>query len=360
MTRVSPTLEGFRAAVRWPSLALAEMTWRWVVGATAIALFFFGVFEFLRSLPLTNGEILFLRTRQPYLVGQAILHILRGSLNRAVMSVVLAALCMALLWMIAASLGRIATVDAMIDYIRERLVTISANVIGESVEFGAAAEDSVGSPFRTLLRLNFLRVALAVSAVVGLVGAAILAGAASPDADPRPGLAFVLFLPLAALVALTWFFLNWLLSLASMFAVRDHEDAIGSISAAVGLCRERTAAVVAVSAWTGVAHLVAFVAATTVAFMALGFAGVLPGRLVALGLIFVTLAYFALANWLYTARLAGYICVADTPDALLHPVPPPVAPRNLGPPVSVEPTLQTTIDRDEPILSDVPNLIPEV
>jgi hypothetical protein len=347
MSRVSPTLEGFRAAVRRPSLALGEITWRWVVGATAIALFFFGLFEYLRTLTVTNGELLFLRTRQPFLVAQTILHILRGNLHRAVMSAVLAALCMALLWMIAASLGRIATVDAMLEYIRERLATLSASVIGES-------ELGVASPFRTLLRLNFLRVALAVSAVVGLGGAAILAGAASPDAEPQPGLAFFLFLPLAALLALTWFLLNWLLSLAAMCAVRDREDAIGAISAAVGLCRERTAAIFAVSAWTGVAHVVAFGGATTIAFMTLGFAGVLPGRLVALGLVFLTLAYFAVANWLYTARLAGYVCIADIPNALLYPLPPPPVPPNLGPPVSTEPPLQTTIDRDEPILSDLP------
>ena len=87
---VSPTVEGFRAAFRRPSLTLAEITWRWIVGATALALFLFGLFEYLNTLPVTNGELLMLRTRQPYLVWQAIAHMLRGSLNRIVMSWIVA------------------------------------------------------------------------------------------------------------------------------------------------------------------------------------------------------------------------------------------------------------------------------
>lgn len=350
MGRVSPTLEGFRAAVRRPSLTLAEITWRWVTGATALALIFFGLFEFLRTLPVTSGELLFLRSRQPYLMAQAILHILRGSANRAVMSILLAALCMALLWMIAASVGRIATVRAMRDFIRDQFARRFSDSIVAEPDTGAAR---ASSPFLTLVRLNFLRVTLAVAAIVGLIGSALLASAVSPDSDPQSGLGFLLFLPLAALVWLLWSMLNWLLSLAAIFAVRDCEDAVGSISAAVTLCRERTAAVLAVSAWTGVSHLIVFVGAT----IALGLAGALPGRLVALGVIAVTLAYFALADWLYTARLAGYVCIAELPEELLRPLPPPVAPSN--PPVHAGLPLKTTIDRDEPILSDVPNLVAE-
>ena len=106
-----------------------------------------------------------------------------------------------------------------------------------------------------------------------------------------------------------------------MLAVRDGEDAVGAISAAVTLCRERTGPVAAVSFWTGLAHLVAFVGATTVASMPLGFAGVVPWRLVVLAVLLVTLAYFALADCLYMARLAGYVCIAEMPEAVLAPAP---------------------------------------
>ena len=269
-----------------------------------------------------------------------------------------AALLLAVLWIIAGSLGRIATVRGLLEYFRR-------DVAGDLPGHGAAArgERDVASNVSTsgsqalaaLIRLNFLRVAVAMAAVVGIFGATILAGFASPAADPQPGLAFMLFLPLAGLVCLAWAVLNWLLSLAGIFAVRDGEEAAGAISAAVTLCRERTGAVFAVSSWTGLARVVAFVGASVIASMPLGLAGALPWRLVVLGVIVVTLVYFALADWFYIARLAGYVCIAEMPQTVLAPVasaPQPFVP----PPSAPAPPVQTTIDREEPILSDVPNL----
>ena len=354
---ISPTAEGFRAAFRRPSLTLGEITWRWVTGATAAALFFFGLFEFLDTLPVTSGEMLFLRTRHPYLVAEAIAHIFRGHLSRAMMAGLLAGLMLGLLWIVAASLGRIATVRGLLDYFPRNLGNASA---GGAMAEAARNVSTNLNRFETLTRLNFLRAAVVLAAIFGFVGASILAGFASPDADPSPGLAFLLFLPLAGLICLVGWALNWLLSLAGIFAVRDGEDAMGAISAAVTFCRERTAAVFAVSTWTGLAHLVAFVGATTVISMPLGFAGVLPWRLVLLGVILVTLAYFVLADWLYMARLAGYVCVAEMPEELLTPLSP--KPTSTPPPSELQVTsgpLQTTVDREETILSDVPNLTVE-
>jgi hypothetical protein len=339
---VSPTAEGFRAAFRRPSLTFAEIAWRWTVGGTATVLFLFGLLEYLDSLPVTSGERLFLRTRQPYLVAEAIAHILRGTLSRVAVAGMLAAFLLAVLWIIAGSLGRIATVRALQDYFRR---DVTSNV-----------SPSGSQPLAALIRLNFLRVATVLAALVGIVGASILAGFASPPADPQPGLAFMLFLPLAGLVCLAWAVLNWLLSLAGIFAVRDGEDAAGAISAAVTFCRERTGAVFAVSSWTGLAHVVAFVGASVIASMPLGLAGALPWRLVVLGMSLVTLAYFAVADWFYIARLAGYVCIAEMPQTVLAPVPDvpqPYVPPTVLPP---GPPVQTEIDREEPILSDVPNL----
>ena len=322
--------------------------WRWTTGFTAATLLVFGLFEYLGTLPVTNGELLFLRTRHPYLVGEAIVHLLRGSLNRVVMAALLAALMLAVLWMVAASVGRIATVRALLDYFRR---DVGRDVDGEKdVASNVSAGWTHGSDsLASLVRLSFLRIVVAMAAIFGFMGAAILASYASPDANPQPGVAFLLFVPLAALICLVWWVLNWLLSLAGMFAVRDGEDAMGAIGAAVSFCRERAGAVFAVSTWTGLGHLVAFVAATTAASLPLGLAGLLPWRLVFAAVLLVTLVYFAFADWLYVARLAGYVCITETPLAVLAPLPPipPTTPSRLAP-------LQTTIDRDELILSEAP------
>jgi hypothetical protein len=346
MSVVSPTMEGFRAAFRRPSLTLAEIVWRWSVGATATVLFFFGFFEFLQTLPVSNREMLFLRSRQPYLVGQAMAHIFHGSLSRAVISGILALLLLVLLWMIAAALGRIASVRYLLEYFRMRFdAVVGVSSVGEK----DASSHGQTNSFIALLRLHFLRATVVLAAILCVFGAAILAGFASPDSNPQPGVAFFLFLPLAALIAFIAWALNWFLSLAAMLAVRDDEDVVGALAAAVALCQERTGAVFAVSSWTGLAHLVLFGAATTVVSVPLGLAGVLPGRVIILALMLVSLVYFAIADWLYVARLAGYVCIAEMPEAISAPQPPPIRPA----------PVQTSIDRDEPILSDIPGLIVE-
>jgi hypothetical protein len=341
MAVISPTAEGFRAAARRPSLTLGEIAWRWSFGATAGVMLLFSLFEYLDTLPVTNGELLFLRTRHPYFVAQAIAHILRGSLNRVVAAGLLAAFLLGLLWIVTGSLGRIATVRALIEYFHSGPAT------------DAITEHRFRAPFRSLCRLNFLRAALALAATFGLMGAAILAGFVSPEADPQPWLAFLVFVVLAAMIAWAWWVLDWLLSLAGMFAVRDSDDALGAISAAVSFCRERAGAVFAVSSWAGLAHFLAFVGASIVATMALGMAPVVPWRLLLLGSLLLIMMYSALTDWLYMARLAGYVCIAETPEALLRP--PRRVPQLVPPaPVAPAPPLQTTIDRDEVILSDVP------
>jgi|SRR5271168_1188988 len=338
MPRVSPTLEGFRASFRRPSLAFAEIAWRWTVGAVGWALVFFWLIEFLGTLPVTKGDAALLSTRQPLLVGRAIEHILRGSMNRAVLAALLALIALSLLWIVAASIGRAATVRALLEYFRRDVASSVSTPAPDSIELGS---------WRSLVGLNFLRLALSLAAILAIVGASILAGFLSSKAHPRPGLVFTLFLVLAGLICIAWPALNWLLSLASVFAIRDGEDTLGAISAAVAFFRERSGPVFAVGTWTGLAHLVAFSVATTAVSVPLAFIQIAPWRLVIAGVFLITLAYFAIVDWLYMARLAGYVCIAEMPDAPASSAPMPAPPP------------QTSIDREEPILSDVSGLAVE-
>jgi hypothetical protein len=342
MSHPSPTLEGFRAAVRRPSLTFAEIAWRWTVGAVAWTLFLFSFVEYLATLPVSRGDTALLGTRQPLLVGRAIAHILRGSLNRAVLAVLLASLALVTQWVIAASLGRAVTVRALLDYFHKDL----------------AVDDSSWSAnrsalFRSLLALNFMRVAAALAAILAFVGAAILARFASPDANPQPGLAFILFLPFAAAICIVWPALNWLLSLASVFVIRDGGPALSAVSAAVAFFRERMGPVLAVSTWAGLAHLVAISVAGTAMWLPLALIQFAPARLIIAIIALFTLAYFAAVDWLYMARLAGYICIAEMPDVQV-PFPSQLIPQDT-PSVRGE----AAIDRTESILSDLPNLVVE-
>ncbi len=372
MSRISPTLEGFRAAFRRPSLTFAEISWRWAVGATASALVAFSLLEYLDTLPVSGSDILLLRTRQPVLIGQALGHIFRGSAPRIEMAELLAAIALTFLWIFAASVGRATTVRSLIDYFSERWKSTNG---GEELVpvTDLAAPPQKSSQLGSLLRLNFLRAAATLAAILGLVGAVILvqvvsAGFSSSAASTGvtsnnsaapaglgAGIAFLLLFPLAGLVFAAWSTLNWVLSLAAVFAVRDGDvpkDALGAVSAAVGFCRERSGAVLAVTIWTGLAHLTVFVVATTAVSLPLSFAQIAPSRVVLAAVVLLAVAYFAVADWLYIARLAGYVCIAEMPEAMLAPIAPPA-------PMPALPLPYTTIDRDEPILSDLPNLAVE-
>jgi hypothetical protein len=357
MSSVSPTLEGFRAAFRRPSFTLAEIVWRWAAGGAAVALFLFGVVEFLKTLPVTNGELLLLRSRQPSLVALAIRHIFAGSSPRVVISLLLACLLLAALWVIAASLGRMVTVNALLDYARQRLAraTWAAGLLQNDGQ-GITRTGVTRNPVYALIRLNSLRASLTLAAIVGLAGAAILASLISPDENPQPGLVVLLFVPLAAMVWLLWSGLNWLLSLSGMFVVRDGENAAAGIRAAVALCSERLGSVLAVSLWSGVAHLVVFVGAATLASLSLGLLSVLPWRAIALLMIAGMLGYLAFADWLYVARLAGYVYIAETPEGLLQAASPMIVPPGEDSRMPSERLPETRIDPEELILSDIPGV----
>src|SRR5271156_310234 len=108
----SPTLEGFRAILRRPSLGFAEIAWRWSFGAAAGLLITLSGFEYLDTLPVTRGDLVLLRTRQPVLISQAVGHIVHGSGFRLVEAFVVLALTVG--WILVAALARAATIKALL------------------------------------------------------------------------------------------------------------------------------------------------------------------------------------------------------------------------------------------------------
>jgi hypothetical protein len=153
-------------------------------------------------------------------------------------------------------------------------------------------------------------------------------------------------------ICLAWSFLNWILSLAAIFAVAEGSLTFGSISKAVDLWRVRSVSVLAASTWFGLAHFFVFVIACSIIAVPLGFAGVLPPAIVLGGVLLIVLLYFAAADFLYAGRMAAYVAMIQSPlEPIAQPDPPPLLldrdhPAN--PPAPI-----TRVDRDELILSDI-------
>jgi hypothetical protein len=319
MAAHSPTLEGFRAIFRSPSLGLAEVVWRWSLGAAACLLLGATLLEYLDTLTVSPADLLLLRSRQPFLIGHAFARILAGSGPRLVHATLVLLPALALAWMVTAAVGRAATLQGLLSRARTE-----------------------NWHLRALIGLNFLRVGLALAAILGFCGAAILAGFASTDAHPRPSLTFLLLVALTFTVWSLWSVVNWFLSLAAIFVVRDGRDTFAALGDAVGLCRDYLGPVLASGSWFGLIHGLFFAFATVVACFPLALATALPGRLTVFVMFLITLAYFAVVDYLYVARLAAYVCIVEDshqPPAIL-------------PPLENPPSPELDFDPDDLILSD--------
>jgi hypothetical protein len=360
MSAWSPTLEGFRSVFRRPAMPLAEVAWRWSFGAAASVLFGLGFIEYLDTLPVSNLDLLLLRTRHPWLISQAFVHILHGSGLRLIFSGVLLISALAILWIFIASVGRAATLDTIASYIRGRAAQRGAPQAFDSASNNQMAQ-STPWRFRSLAGLHFLRAALGLAACAACVGAIILAGFVSSNTDPHPALAFFLAGTIICLVWLAWSSVSWVLALASIFVVSRKKDTFAALNSAVALCRDRFGPVMAVGTWFGVAHLVLFIVATSVVTFPLAFVQALPLGFVLLAVFLLTLAYFAIVDALHVGRLAGYVAILEAPPAPVSAV---LAPSLLTSASATAASIQQSalslqpetnmVDQDELILSDHP------
>jgi hypothetical protein len=337
----SSTLEGFRAILHRPSLGLAEIAWRWSFGAAAGLLLAFSFFEYLDTLPVSKGDLLLLRTSQPLLFSRALLHVFRGSAFRVVETALVLTLTLSAAWIVVASLGRAATVKALLAHFRESDLT------------SMQQKEEKTWRVRSLFGLNFLRLGSTLAAVVGCLAAVLLGGAASTPDNPAPGSALLVVLTVTLFVWFAWSTLNWLLSLAAIFVVADGQDTFGAIAAAVNLCRTRSRSLFAAGTWFGLAHLTAFAVASSVVAFPLAFTAILPAGLVLGGVLLVILLYCAVADFLHVGRLAAYVAIVEAPESpLVAETAKPPMPRG----TDLDPTIPSSpaVDPTELILSDLP------
>jgi len=301
MASESPISEGFRRAFREPAITLAEIAWRWTFGLAVLALAIGSLLAYLDTVTVSNAEILALRGHSSWLIADAIGRVLHdgSGLVRAA-AIVLAAIFV--LWMAAATIGRAATLEALLR--REERVAL-----------------------RPQLGLNFLRASVTLASAVGYLGAAVLAGrAASGDADVRPGVFLLVFVALGAAVTIVRSRVNWFLCLGAIPAARDGRDTLTAIGEAMGLFRRNPGKFAGAGAVFGTTHGVLFAFCIVGCLLALSLAGKVPLAATAFLLTVNTLAYFAVVDFLYIARLAAYVAIDEgdrTPPVAVASEPPP-------------------------------------
>ena len=329
MSSSSPTAEGFRLIFRRPTVPLAEIAWRWACAAAFWFLSASFLVQYADSLRANKVDRFLLGTHQPALILRALHRIAHGSALRFTAGGIVLAIGLIIAWILLSSLGRAATLKAMM----------------ADLDLTSPPNPHRGVIF-SLLGLNSLRVATALAAIVAAFGAVLVASGIWASTHLSTSDAARLWLALLFLVWTAWGMLNWLLSTSAIFVATDRLATFPAISATVGWSRDRMGSVLAAGIWFGLIHGGAFLSACGAALTVLSMAQVLgPGPTLFLEFLIVVI-YCAVADWLYIGRLTAYLAIIRRGDTLDLPEPPPVFP----------PDETASIDQSELILSDVPLL----
>jgi len=292
----SPARAGFATVLRRPRIFFAELAWRWTFGTAAIALLLFTWLEFLRGIEISEAE--YALRNSPLGAADALARVLGANTGPLLRATAVLLPGLALLWIVAGSLGRGVTLRAL---------------------YPAGAQAGNDPRIRTLFGLNVLRAALGLAAIGGYLAAAFLASLVAGSGEEMSlGVFFLIFIPLFGLVIGLWGMLNWYLSLAALFAARaacderrdERSDTFAAVARAVALSRRRASAFASVGTIYGVLRLLALIVATMVSLAVIA-AEVLPKWFVIVALVVITLAYCAAADFLYVGRLAAYAAIAE-------------------------------------------------
>jgi hypothetical protein len=281
----NPITQGLRAVTRDPAIFLVEILWRWSFAILACFLVA-GVGAMLLG-PLHVGHAwdTAWRSRDPQRMGQVVVAVV---LLLGVKVILFAAigvpLAIALIWGILSALGRFVTVKRL----RVGLTSLR---------------------FRTILALQLLRALVGWLCLV-LLFAAMFGEALIASRGPQPDLLlyYLMVLPSVVLIGSFWLTVNWYLSLAAIFG-REGQSFRGALRQARQTVRQQRSDFAGTGFVFLLFRVVILLIATAICGLTSGMVGSSPQSYFTL-LIIVSLAYFAIADFLYMARMAAYLALA--------------------------------------------------
>jgi hypothetical protein len=121
--------------------------------------------------------------------------------------------------------------------------------------------------------------------------------------------ALIVFAALAA-SAVVWSEVNWVLSLAPIFVVRDGLGALDSIVAAIAFMRRNGSHLAAIALWNSTLRGLSATVITAAAIATVAWRAQYPGWLAPALLALETLVYLVVSDYLLLARFAAYSSVA--------------------------------------------------
>jgi len=218
-------------------------------------------------------------------MGQLVLAVLLLlGMKAIVIAAIAVPLSIALLWGIFSALGRFVTVKRL----RTGLTSLR---------------------FRSIFALQLLRAFIGWLCLV-LLFAAMFGEALIATRGPQPDLLlyYLMVLPSVVVISSFWLTVNWYFSLAAIFG-REGQSFRGALRQARQTVRQQRSDFAGTGFVFLLFRVVVLLIATAICGLTSGMVGSSPQSYFTL-LIIVSLAYFAIADFLYMARMAAYLALA--------------------------------------------------
>jgi hypothetical protein len=280
MSTKNPLTYGFGAIRRDPALLLVEILWRWCFGAFALLLFL--GFLVMRPEVVAAGDTSAWSSQDPLLMAQALLRLLTGLGGKPLAVAIVLLLAATVIWTLLGAAGRTFTLNRL---------------------------ERSGIRFRSILALQGLRAVFLWLAGIALTKTIALdARLAGHGVKPDIFLYSALAVWSVILIGVLWAVVNWNLSLAAVCCAKNAGDFDRSIRQALALDRSHSGDLLGVSLvfalWRWIVLAIAFV----LWFLPSSKMATAPRAYFA-WFVATMLAYFAASDYLYIARMAGYLAI---------------------------------------------------
>jgi hypothetical protein len=281
----NPITQGLRAVTRDPTIFLVEILWRWSFAILACLLVAGIGLMLLGPLHIGHRWDMAVSSRDPQRVAQLIVAVVFLLGIKVIMIAVIGVpLAIALIWSILSALGRFVTVKRL-----------------------RASQTSLR--FRSIFALQLLRGFLGWFSFVLLL-TAMLGEMLIATRGPQPDLLlyYLMMMPSVVLISAFWLTVNWYLSLAAIFG-REGQSFRGALRQARQTVRQQRSDFAGIGFVFLLFRVIVLLIATAICGLTSGMVGSSPQSYFTL-LIIVSLAYLAVADFLYMARMAAYLALA--------------------------------------------------
>jgi len=280
----NPITQGLRTVARDPAIFLVEILWRWSFAVLA-CLLVIGVGAMLLG-PLHVGHAwdTAWRSRDPQRMAQLLVTVLLILGKKVVVAALAIPVAIALLWSIFSALGRFVTVRRF----RVGLTSLS---------------------FSSILALQFIRGFVSWFCFILFFGATF-GEALIASRGPKPDLLlyYLMVLPSVVVISAIWLSVNWYLSLAVFFG-REGQSFRGALRQARQTVRQQRSDFAGTGFIFLLFRFVILMIAVAICGLTSSMQASAPQSYFVL-LVVITLAYCAISDFLYMARMASYLALA--------------------------------------------------